>query len=75
MDDIVHLDAISPGAVLSTVKQRYERQEIYTNVAQIVIAMNPFENLPIYTASHMKKYMASPDVAQERPHIFSIGNL
>ncbi|CAD7950737.1 unnamed protein product, partial [Amoebophrya sp. A25] len=43
--NICNLSTISEGALLATVKARFERKEIYTNVARIVLALNPFEEL------------------------------
>ena len=36
------MDMISPGAILETLRKRYSRKEIYSNVSTIVVAINPF---------------------------------
>ena len=38
--------------MLSTIRTRFLRDEIYTAVSKIIIAMNPFKSLKIYTAKY-----------------------
>lgn len=70
--NICNLATISEGALLSTVRVRFEQKQIYTNVARIVLAINPFEDLPIYTPQMVDKYK-SGDGACNGPHVFGIG--
>eukprot|EP00392_Amoebophrya_sp_AT5.2_P002847 g2852.t1 len=43
--NIVSMETVSPGAILETLRKRYLRDEIYSNVSSIVIAVNPFQML------------------------------
>lgn len=55
--DIEKLQNISNGAVLETVRGRYnEQRKIYTAVDGVVIAVNPYKRLPIYGPKVMEKY-------------------
>jgi len=40
--------------VLNNVKIRYNQQQIYTYSGIVLIALNPFQNLPIYTPDIMR---------------------
>jgi myosin heavy subunit len=57
----------------SILSPRYLRKEIYTNIARIVIALNPFENIDIYTPKHVDIYAQAQDPAQFPPHVYGVG--
>jgi myosin heavy subunit len=46
----VVLDALHEGLILWNLKERFLQNEIYTAVGSILIAVNPFQRLPIYGA-------------------------
>eukprot|EP00926_Amoebophrya_sp_RCC4398_P015144 GSA120T00001739001.1 len=71
LPNICNLTAISEAALLATVRARFERKEIYTNVARIVLAVNPFEELQIYTPEFVDVY--SQEANHPQPHVFGIG--
>eukprot|EP00913_Durusdinium_trenchii_P017025 g16010.t1 len=52
VEDICTLSIVTEAALLYSVRARYFRQEIYTRVARILISVNPFRALPIYSARH-----------------------
>ena len=66
MDDLVHLHE---AAVLSNVGKRYARDLIYTRTGPILIAMNPFKWLDLYTPGHIQRYSGKLYGA-EPPHCF-----
>ena len=76
VSNICDLTSISEGGLLSTVKTRYLRDEIYTNVARIVLAINPFKKLSIYDKSWILKYTTSSDKSTNLlgPHVYGIGS-
>lgn len=45
VSDMTSLDDLTEATVLSTLRARYSRQEIYTNVGGILVAVNPYEVL------------------------------
>lgn len=47
LEDVCALTFLSEAAVLDCVRERYLKKKIYTWTARILIAMNPFERLPI----------------------------
>ena len=56
VDDVTLLDAVGEAEVLHTVRVRYSRDEIYTGISRMLIAVNPFKSLDIYSAEHIELY-------------------
>jgi myosin heavy subunit len=73
VDDVCSLSVVSEAALLHTVRMRYLKKEVYTNVTRILIAMNPFMGLPIYNKEYMDKYMQATAGSALPPHIYAIG--
>eukprot|EP00605_Chrysophyceae_sp_TOSAG23-4_P002422 GSChrysophyteH1.ASY1.ANO1.2681.1 assembled CDS len=55
------------GAILHHVKKRFAKRKIYTHVGPILVAVNPFERLPIYEDKDVRQAKSH---AQPYPHIF-----
>ena len=45
VEDMVALDELTEATVLSTLRVRYDRKQIYTNVGGILVAVNPYETI------------------------------
>ncbi|KAJ1462247.1 P-loop containing nucleoside triphosphate hydrolase protein [Pelagophyceae sp. CCMP2097] len=45
VEDMTTLDDLTEATILSTLRARYARQEIYTSVGGILVAVNPYESL------------------------------
>ena len=56
---MIDLDVLHEGAIQENVFTRYSGNGIYTFVGPILISVNPYEQLPIYGESIMKKYVGS----------------
>jgi hypothetical protein len=41
--------------ILHNIKKRFKKGEIYTNVGTILISVNPYQRLPLYTKEIVKK--------------------
>ena len=72
LDDVCALTFLSEAAVLDCVRSRFLKKKIYTWVARILIAMNPFERLNIYGDDAKQQY-ATLDPRAAPPHIFAVG--
>ena len=46
---MVNLNDLSEQTILHNLRIRFEKDVIYTNVGQILVSVNPFKLLPIYT--------------------------
>lgn len=73
VDNICTLEEVNEGALLHAVKVRYLKTQVYTRVARILIAVNPFQSLPIYSGQYLEKYRRAPESMDLPPHVFGIG--
>jgi hypothetical protein len=54
--DLVLLEDMSEGMILHNLRERYFKDQIYCGVGSILIAINPFKRLPLYTHDIIHKY-------------------
>jgi len=73
IEDVCALPIVTEGALLHTVRVRFFNQLIYTKVARMLIALNPFSALPIYSSQYLDRYTSVVDSMDAPPHIFGIG--
>lgn len=72
--DLTLLDDMSTQLILHNLRQRFEKKEIYTNVGNILISVNPYEKLDLYTKEVVHRY-AKRKLGQELPpHVFNIAH-
>lgn len=67
VENLVDLDELSEGAILHHVRNRFLKKVIYTHVGSILVAVNPFENLPIYGERDIRR---ANETTQSYPHVF-----
>lgn len=65
--NLVDLDELSEGAILHHVRKRFTQKLIYTHVGAILVAVNPFEQLPIYTKAEIDRAASH---THPYPHVF-----
>ena len=65
---LIHL---SEPTILENVQQRFADKEIYTLTGSILLAMNPFQRLPIYTEEVMGQYKGKR-LGAAAPHVYGI---
>lgn len=81
--DMVEIDELNHASLLHNLQQRYFKDEIYTYVGPILLAMNPFKDIPhLYYESEVSKYMQiiqSKNPYDDRkalpPHVFAITSM
>lgn len=49
-DDMITLPHLHEPAILHAIGERFDRGEIYTWTGPVLIAVNPFQRLPLYTS-------------------------
>jgi len=72
VEDICTLSTISHPAILQSLRARYARNEIYTNISSILIAINPFQQLNMYSSEHIQLYQTATDRRCLPPHLFGV---
>ena len=61
------LTELTDQTVLRNVEQRYMQSAIYTFTGSILLAVNPYERLPIYDEGEMGRRLASHDLDGRGP--------
>ena len=69
-DDLTSLPSLTDSAVLEACKLRFSDNKIYTKINSLLVAVNPFQRLPIYGDAVMKQYQDAA-VGTQPPHIYS----
>ncbi|EGF77626.1 hypothetical protein BATDEDRAFT_13697 [Batrachochytrium dendrobatidis JAM81] len=70
-DDLTNLSYLHEPGVLYNIQLRYAQEQIYTYSGIVLIAMNPFKRLNIYTAEIMREYSGKQRDELE-PHLFAV---
>jgi myosin V len=71
ISNLIELHHLSENAVLHILRNRFSSNHIYTFVSSILVAVNPFRDVPIYGQEYVDKYKNSPDKKTLPPHIFA----
>ncbi|XP_072608000.1 myosin-IIIb isoform X3 [Vulpes vulpes] len=69
-DDLVNLEVLDEDTIIRQLQKRYVDLLIYTYVGDILIALNPFQNLSIYSPQFSRLYHGVRR-ASNPPHIFA----
>ncbi|NXX88249.1 MYO3B protein, partial [Centropus bengalensis] len=69
-DDLVNLEVLDEDTIIHELQKRYADLQIYTYVGDILIALNPFQNLSIYSPQFSKLYHGMKR-SSNPPHIFA----
>ena len=56
VEDLIKLSHLNEPSILNTLKIRYENDKIYTDTGPVLIAINPFKQLNIYSDHDKKIY-------------------
>lgn len=68
-DNLTGLPELSQRTLLDAIKKRYQQDFIYTDVGDILVAVNPFCLLPLYSHSWSAAF-SRPDLSGMVPHIY-----
>ncbi|KAM3860363.1 myosin-IIIa [Diretmus argenteus] len=74
VDDLAILEVLDENTVTEQLQSRYGRNLIYTYVGDILIAVNPFHKMEIYTPQYSKMYLGNKRTANP-PHIFAVADI
>ncbi|UJR27958.1 hypothetical protein I4U23_009216 [Adineta vaga] len=74
VDDNCALMYLNEATLLNNVRRRYKKDFIYTYVANILIAINPYKELPgLYSNDTIKRYNGK-SLGTMPPHVYAIGD-
>ena len=72
-DNLTSLVELDEATLLQNVKRRYLSGKIYTDVGDILLAVNPFKTLPIYSEEWSQLYSNSL-IDNLSPHVFGVAS-
>ncbi|XP_068857704.1 myosin-IIIb-like [Aphelocoma coerulescens] len=71
--DLAALAELDEAALLAGLRERFLQQHIYTDIGDILVAMNPFQPLPLYGREVSERYRRLQTDALP-PHIFAVAS-
>ncbi len=73
--DLIKLQYVHRPGILHTLRSRFSKDEIYTSIGQILVALNPFKWIPgIYEQQMMLQYKNRKYNLSDQPHVFAISH-
>ncbi|XP_014247887.1 myosin-VIIa-like isoform X2 [Cimex lectularius] len=72
LEDMIHLSDLQEYSILRNILLRYYKDQIYTYIGGILVAVNPYKSLPIYSDLYIKRYYNKRS-GELPPHIFAVG--
>uniref|UniRef100_A0A8C7T7I8 non-specific serine/threonine protein kinase n=1 Tax=Oncorhynchus mykiss TaxID=8022 RepID=A0A8C7T7I8_ONCMY len=75
LDDLVTLEVLDEVRdSIEQLQRRYAKDQIYTYVGDILIAVNPFHKMELYSPQYTKMYIGAKRTANP-PHIFAVADI
>ncbi|XP_075683644.1 myosin-IIIa [Rhinoderma darwinii] len=74
VDDLATLEVLDENTVTDQLQKRYNRDQIYTYVGDILVAVNPFRSLDLYSSQHSEIYTSAKRTSNP-PHIFAVADI
>ncbi|KAF1949435.1 hypothetical protein CC80DRAFT_529420 [Byssothecium circinans] len=71
VSDLTLISKISNEAINENLKKRFENAEIYTYIGHVLVSVNPFRDLGIYTEEVLESYKGKNRLEMP-PHVFAI---
>ncbi|XP_038592063.1 unconventional myosin-XV [Micropterus salmoides] len=73
VEDLSQLEEVSESSVLLNLKKRFHRDCIYTYIGNMLLSINPFKPLNIYTEELRQKYQGK-EQQRNPPHVYAIAD-
>ncbi|KAM9371432.1 myosin XVB [Phaethornis superciliosus] len=74
IEDLTRLEEVCESSVLLCLKKRFHRNLIYTYIGHILVSVNPFKDLNIYSEDVATQYHQRT-LSKNAPHIFAIAEM
>ncbi|KAL5993399.1 Myosin-1 [Asimina triloba] len=71
VDDLMQLSYLNEPSVLYNLQYRYLRDMIYTKAGPVLVAINPFKEVPLYGDGYIAAYRRK---SLDNPHVYAIAD-
>ncbi len=73
--DLIKLHHVHQATILHTLRSRFSKDQIYTSIGPILVALNPFKWIPeIYDDFVINKYKNRQWNLSDNPHVYAIAH-
>ncbi|XP_033899889.3 unconventional myosin-Ib-like isoform X5 [Acipenser ruthenus] len=73
LGDMVLLEPLTEESFIENLRKRFDHNEIYTYIGSVVISINPYRSLPIYTPDKVEEYR-NRNFYELSPHIYALAD-
>ncbi|XP_006897666.1 PREDICTED: unconventional myosin-Ia [Elephantulus edwardii] len=74
VEDLILLEPLDQESMLKNLQLRFENKEIYTYIGNVVVSVNPYQQLSIYGPEFIAKYR-DYTFYELKPHIYALANV
>mmetsp|Transcript_86586 Transcript_86586/g.259849 ORF Transcript_86586/g.259849 Transcript_86586/m.259849 type:complete len:796 (+) Transcript_86586:74-2461(+) len=75
VSELSSLKSVEDDALLANTKQRFDAGHIYTRSGRLLLAVNPYRQLPLYTPELLQQYKESlQPQAELAPHVYAVAS-
>ncbi|XP_053465671.1 unconventional myosin-Ig isoform X2 [Nycticebus coucang] len=71
--DFVLLDQVTMEDFMRNLQLRFEKGRIYTYIGEVLVSVNPYQELPLYGPEAITKYQGR-ELYERPPHLYAVAN-
>ncbi|XP_054427265.1 unconventional myosin-Ig [Pteronotus mesoamericanus] len=71
--DFVLLDQVTMEDFMENLKLRFEKGRIYTYIGEVLVSVNPYQQLPLYGPEAIARYQGR-ELYERPPHLYAVAN-
>eukprot|EP01018_Ginkgo_biloba_P035675 Gb_06922 [translate_table: standard] len=71
VDDLIQLSYLNEPSVLHNLQHRYAQDMIYTKAGPVLVAINPFKDVPLYGNEFIQAYKCK---SRDSPHVYMMAD-